>query len=90
MLNVEELHKVLNSVKVLKMNADFSVFMRHISELLEGDRIALENTKPEMIQLVQGRVAAWREIIGMVDGVNEIEKSLEQIVNQGESEQSDP
>lgn len=86
MLNTEELQKVLNSIKVLNMSPDFGFFVRHIEGLLENDRIELETTKPDLIMLTQGRISAFREIIGYVNGVNEIESKLKECVNQGELE----
>jgi len=86
LLNVEELQKTLNSVKVLRANADFGTFMRHVMALLEDARIELETAKPELIMLTQGRIACLREIIGTVEGANEIEEKIKECVNQGESE----
>jgi hypothetical protein len=86
LVNLDDLQKTLNSVKVLRGNEDFQMFMRHVSWLLDAERTALETTKPDVIQLVQGRAAAFRELIDMVNNVEATEKHLCELVNQGQSE----
>ena len=91
LVDMENFKKTLNSIKVLKTNPDFEVFMRHIRAMLEDSRIELETTKPDLIMLTQGRTSVLREVIGYIDGVNEIESKIDDVLKQGQlDEQSNP
>lgn len=86
MMDLESYRKLINSVKVLRTNPDFMVFTRYLNELLDGERTQLETTKPDVIQLGQGKVAMLREVLGLIENVHEAETGLEEVLKQGESE----
>lgn len=86
MMDLESYRKLINSVKVLRTNPDFMVFTRYLNELLDGERLQLETTKPEVIQLGQGKVAMLREVVGLIEHIHEAEAGLEEVLKQGESE----
>lgn len=86
MMDLESYRKLINSVKVLRTNPDFMVFTRYLNELLDGERLQLETTKPEVIQLGQGKVAMLREVVGLIENIHEAEAGLEEVLKQGESE----
>ena len=89
MVNLEELKKTVNSVKVLRGNPDFIMFFRYLEGLLESERTSLETAKPNIFQLGQGRIAAFREIIDVISNVDKVDEQLTAVIK-GQSEESDP
>ena len=56
---------VMKAIQMLKHNGNFQLYIRYLDEMLESNRLQLEESDNNFRQL-QGRVSCLRELIGTI------------------------